>query len=391
MIMKTRICKKQMAVITAAISFFLVLACPRAVRTTAASDHVQTPGSDPGKWRIAYYEGGGYVDYTYSMGAIIKGLMAYGWIKKTDLPDICGDVEKPYWKWLATQAQSSRLSFREQDAFSAQWSPGQRESVKKKVLTLLNSTKVDLIIAMGTWAGQDLATPAHRVPTIVTSTSNPIQAGIIKSAGDSGLDHVTARVDPNRYLRQIRMFHRIAGFKKLGVVYEDSEDGRLYAAANELEQVAKERGFELVRCFFLDHTRDRKTAGRQCLECMAQVTEKADAIYLPAMLAIDEQIHSIVKMLKEKRIPSFSMNGSNNVAKGILLSVSTDEGHRTQGLYEAKKIIDILSGARPRDLNQISPDPLDPAVNMDTARAIEFEIPSGILRIAKKFYDHTDR
>ena len=304
------------------------------------------------------------------------------------LPNIHGDVEKPYWEWLSTRAQSSRLSFSQNDAFSIGWSPGQRDVIRKKALDLLNSGKIDLVIAMGTWAGQDLATSAHHVPTIVTSTSNPLEAKIIKSAQDSGLDHVTARVDPNRYLRQIRMFHRMVGFKKLGVVYENSENGRVYAAVKELEQVAQERGFEIVHCFFIDHTEDRKASGMQCLECMAQVAEKVDAVYLPAMVAIDEQICRISKMLKEKRIPSFSMIGAKHVAKGILLSVSTDEGYHAQGIYEAQKIIDILNGARPRDLNQILPDPLDPAVNMDTAQAIGFEVPAGILRIANKIYDN---
>lgn len=386
--MYPRLCKRQIAVTTAVLGFFLMTACIGSAKTTAIADRAPTPNNGHGKWRIAYYEGGGYVDYTDSMRAIIKGLMEYGWIERAILPNIHGDVEKPYWHWLATKAQSNRLSFYQEDAFSAEWSSEQRDMVRKKVLSLLKSKKIDLVIAMGTWAGQDLATPEHHVPTIVTSTSNPIEAKIIKNARDSGLDHVTARVDPSRYLRQIRMFHRIVGFKTLGVAYENSDEGRIYAAVKELEQVAQERGFSLVRCFFTDQTEDRETSDRQCMECMEQITEKADAVYLPAMLAIDEQICQISEMLKAKRIPSFSMIGSKHVAKGILLSVSTDEGHHTQGRYEAKKIIDILIGARPRDLNQISPDPLDPAVNMDTAKAIGFEVPAGILRIAKRFYDN---
>ncbi|WP_321491439.1 ABC transporter substrate binding protein [uncultured Desulfobacter sp.] len=386
--MYPRMCKRQIAVTTAALGFFIMIACTGSAGTTVIADRTPTPNNGHEKWRIAYYEGGAYVDYTDSMRAIIKGLMEYGWIERAILPNIRGDVEKPYWNWLATKAQSKRLSFYKEDAFSAGWSSEQRDMVRKEVLTLLKSNKIDLVIAMGTWAGQDLATPEHHVPTIVTSTSNPIEAKIIKSARDSGLDHVTARVDPSRYLRQIRMFHRIVGFKTLGVVYENSDEGRIYAAVKELEQVAQERGFSLVRCFFTDQTEDRETSDRQCMECMEQIAEKADAVYLPAMLAIDEQICQISEMLKAKRIPSFSMLGSKHVAKGILLSVSTDEGHHTQGRYEAKKIIDILIGVRPRDLNQISPDPLDPAVNMDTAKAIGFEVPAGILRIAKKFYDN---
>ena len=40
-----------------------------------------------------------------------------------------------------------------------------------------------------------------------------INAEIIRSVEDSGLDHVHARVDPWRYERQVRVFHNIIGFK----------------------------------------------------------------------------------------------------------------------------------------------------------------------------------
>ncbi|BBO84403.1 hypothetical protein DSCO28_49690 [Desulfosarcina ovata subsp. sediminis] len=357
------------------------------IPTFVIADSVQPRNPDGnGKWRILYYEGGPYIDYTDCMRAIIKGLMEYGWIETADLPVIDGDQEKPYWDWLATEGRSKHLMFSPGDAFSVGWVEEDRDTVKKKVLNRLNSGDIDLVIAMGSWAGQDLATNQHHVPTVVVSTSNPIQANIIDSAEDSGLDHVTARVDSKRYIRQIRMFHRIVGFKRLGVVYENSVDGRLYSAIKELEIVSNERHFEIVRCYFSDTQKNREIAGRDCLKCVEQVADIADAFYLTAMLAIDEQIIPIAEILKKKGLPSFSMNGSKNVEKGILMSVSTDEGYRAQGLYDAKKIIDILNGAKPRDLEQEFPDPLDIAINMDTAREIGFSVPDGVLRVAHKIY-----
>ncbi len=354
---------------------------------TGSSSH-QTSGNAR-KFQIAYYEGGHYSDYTDCMRAIIHGLIHYGWIENTPVPLLEGNVDKPYWQWLSSQAKSSRLSFAMENAFSAGWSEDRRKDTKQTVLNLLNSGKIDLVIAMGTWAGQDLSNLSHHVPTLVTSTSNPIQAGIIQSAQDSGIDHVTARVDSKRYLRQIRMFHRIVGFKNLGVIYEESEDGRLYSAIKELEMVAKERHFNIVRCTFIDSTPDRETSGRECIECMKQVAKTADAFYVTAMLALDEQIDQMADILNKHKIPSFSMVGSKYVKKGILLSISTDEGYRAQGLYDAKKMIDILKGATPRDLNQELPDPLDLVINMDTARAIGFHPPAGILRISKKIYENS--
>jgi ABC-type uncharacterized transport system substrate-binding protein len=339
-----------------------------------------------GKWRIAYYEGGAYVDYKDCMRSIIGGLMSLGWIDKAELPRLGGDVPKPYWNWLSKGSKSRFLTFREKDAYSALWSDEQRATTRVEVLKKLQSGDIDLIIAMGTWAGQDLANNRHHVPTTVVSTSDPINAKIIRSAEDSGLDHVTARVDPDRYLRQVRMFHRLTHFKRLGVAYEDTPDGRIYAAMPAIEKVAVERGFELVTCNLDDSQADRDAAGRACLECMQALAANADAIYLTALLSIDEQLKPIAELLKNKKVPSFSMLGSKYVKEGILMSISTDEGYEAQGFYDAGKIARILNGAVPRTLEQVFPDPLDIAINMATAKTIGFTVPNGILRIAHQIH-----
>ena len=55
-----------------------------------------------------------------------------------------------------------------------------------------------------------------------------------------------------RYERQVRLFHQIIGFKKLGVTYDNDVAGRTYAAIDKVEKVADETGFEIIRC----HTRE---------------------------------------------------------------------------------------------------------------------------------------
>src|SRR5690606_24119729 len=113
---------------------------------------------------------------------------------------------------------------------------------------LRESGDIDLMIAMGTWAGQDLAHEDMSVPTVVASTSDPIASGIIKSAADSGFDHIHAKVEPNRYQRQIRLFHDIVPFSTLGVVYENSPEGRTFAAVAAIEEVASDIGFSVKAC-----------------------------------------------------------------------------------------------------------------------------------------------
>ena len=338
------------------------------------------------KWRIGYYEGGSFSDYTDTMRTFIQGLMESGWIVQQTIPQYMGNVPKPYVNWLIKN-NGPYLEFRAEDCYSANWDESKRADIRKELLNKLRSNSLDLVIAMGTWAGQDLANNQHSVPVLVMSTSDPIGAGIIKSVSDSGLKHVTARVDPSRYMRQLRMFHRIVGFKTLGVAFENSEDGRIYSAINEVEKIAEERGFDTYFCELLDTTTEDEVAKQGCLNCFQQLAENSDAVYMTALNCADRNHEEIASILRDARVPSFSMMGSKFVEKGLMLSISNDSGYEALGSYQAMKFGAILNGTSPGALEQLFEDPLDIAVNMKTVRAIGFAIPESILKVAAEIYE----
>jgi ABC-type uncharacterized transport system substrate-binding protein len=221
---------------------------------------------------------------------------------------------------------------------------------------------------------------------MVLSTSDPVRAGIIQSAEDSGLDHVTARVDPRRYLRQIRMFHRIVGFNTLGIAFENTPDGKIYSAISEAQQIAKERNFKIITCEVLDAIPDTQESDRSCFKCFRELSEKAEAVYVTALTCVDRKTSEIADIFKSARVPSFSLVGSKWVKSGILLSISSDSGYTELGKYNANKFGEILNGTIPRTLNQTFEDPLDIAVNMETVRAIDFYMPKSILKIATEIF-----
>lgn len=337
------------------------------------------------KYRIGYYEGGPFSDYTHTMRTLVRGLMELGWIEKRSLPGYYEEMEKPYWDWLI-RCDSPFLSFKAEDSYSAGWDDQKRLSIRKELIKKLKASSLDLVIAMGTWAGLDLANYEHSVPVLVLSTSDPVEAGIIKSAEDSGYEHVTARVDPDRYLRQIRMFHRITGFKTLGLAYENTEEGRTYAALNEVQKIAEERSFETVLCEVFDTTADEQQSDESCLDCYNKLVKESDAVYLTALTCVDRQIKTLVDIFRKARIPSFSMTGSKFVQEGIMLSISNDSGYAELGKYNAMKFGSILNGTKPVKLSQKLADPLDIAVNLETVRQVGFNMPASILKIATEIY-----
>ena len=63
---------------TVLIATMIVVGCPGA-HVFQGDEQTRPLTGHGGKWRIAYYEGGAYVDYKDCMRAIIKGLMTPAW------------------------------------------------------------------------------------------------------------------------------------------------------------------------------------------------------------------------------------------------------------------------------------------------------------------------
>lgn len=340
------------------------------------------------KWRIAYYEGGPYIDYQLIFAETVKGLMKMGWIEEEPLPKMEGEETVGLWKWLADHAASEYLQFVPNAHYSAKWEDDLREKTVKQVINRLNAAKdIDLIIAMGTWAGKDLANNQHHTNTMVVSASDAVGAGIIKSIEDSGYDHVHAYVDPYRYQRQVRVFHDMIKFKNLGVVYEDTVDGRSYAAIDMVEKVAQERGFNIERCNAVSDIADVDKREKEYINCLKKLSKSTDAIYVTVHGGVSARsIPHIVDITTAQRIPTFSQSGSGEVQSGILACLS-QAGFKYVGQFHAETFAKVFNGAKPNELNQVFEEPKKIALNLKTAVAIGYDPTIDVLGAADEIYE----
>jgi ABC-type uncharacterized transport system substrate-binding protein len=339
------------------------------------------------KWRLGYCEGGAYPDYQASLIATVRALMDLGWMEKAEIPPQKAEQTKDLWNWLATQTKSNFLEFVKDAHYSPDWNEALRRKTSPEIIKRLNEQKdIDLMIAAGTWAGKDLSNNDHHTATMVISTSDPVSSGIIKSVEDSGYDHIIARVDPNRYQRQIRIFHDIVGFKKLGMAYADTDAGRSYAALEPVKEVAKERGFEIIHCYTKDDIPDSKVAAASVEQCFQDLSKKVDAIYVTKQNGVNRQsIPELVTIANSSRIPTFSQSGSEEVKWGFLLSIS-QAGFKYVGQYYAETIAKIFNGAKPHQLDQVFEGPPKIAINLRTAAIIGFDPPVDTLGAADEIY-----
>jgi ABC-type uncharacterized transport system substrate-binding protein len=341
------------------------------------------------KWRIVFYEGGPNVNYYHYLEATIRGLMNFGWIEKSNLKDIQSRKQdtKRLWNWLVNNSESDYLEFLEDGYYSANWDDEQRQANKSRLLKRLRSEgDINLVIAMGTWAGLDLANNEHSVPTIVMSTSDPVGAGIIESEDDSGYDHVHARVDPYRYERQLRIFHDIIKFKKLGIAFEDSIYGRSYSAIDTVEKVAADIGFDVVKCYTKSDISDTDIASLSVIRCFDELSKKVDAIYVTIQGGVNpDSIPTLVAIANKNSIPTFSQLGAKEVQQGFLFSISRP-GFKPAGLFLSATIAQILNGAKPRQLKQVFEETPSIAINLKTAEIVGLYLYADILAAADTIY-----
>ncbi len=343
------------------------------------------------KWRIGYFEGGEYINYQLNFLGIVRGLMDMGWMEQVKLPPQSGEQTADLWKWLVANTKSQYIEFVKDGHYTGNWDKALLEKMVPEIISRLNNIKdIDLIIAAGTKAGLKLATNDHHVPTLVISTTDPLAAGIIKSVEDSGFDHVHARVDPYRHERQISLFHDIIGFDKLGVAYQDTEQGRSYAALDSVKKVADERGFEIVPCFTTDESADVKKDQESVKKCFDTLGKTSQAIYVTTQNGVSaDSIPELVKIANKYRIPTFTQSHSEQVKYGFLMSISR-ANFQYVGRFYADTIAKIFNGAKPRDIGQLFEDPPKIAINLKTAELIGYDPPVDVLSAADEIFEEIE-
>ncbi len=370
----------------AGISLFLVWPCTGYSNGSLfKGDPIDNNGE---KWRIGYYEGGEYIDYQKVLTETVKGLMQLGWLDTADLPRQSGETTNIMWTWLSTEAKSDYIEFVDDAHYSANWDDDARSNTEDVIVDRLNNKgDIDLMIAMGTWAGKGMANDRHNTNTLVLSSSDPLSAGIIKSVEDSGYEHVHATVDPKRFERQLKVFHEMVGFHKLGVVYEDTLAGRSYAAIETIEALTKRHNFEIVRCLTESDLSDLSLAEQGVIDCFNDLVKGADAIYVTQQGGVSSRsIPSLVEIANEHHIPTFSQSGSEEVSYGFLASLS-QAGFKYVGRFHAETIGKVFNGAKPNQLDQHFQEPPKIALNLKTAEVIGFDPPIVLLGATDELFN----
>lgn len=341
------------------------------------------------KYIISVIQSDDYYEYFESFKSIYNSLELLGWIKKTNIYSKDKHTyNSALLEDLVNYDYSDYLEFSNDLSFSFQSDENLVNSEKfQNIIKSMKNGEIDLVILLGTTASKILLNmPDYNVPTIMDAVSDPLGSGLVMSEGDSGKDFLTARIDKNQYVRQVRLFYDVVKFESLGIIYEDSEDGRAYAAVDAVEKVAKEKEFQLIveNDAMAEPTEDQfEQAYKMYLDSMSRISPKIDAIFLGISGGLeDENLGAVNKKLIEYKMPSFTMEGSYVVKKGAMLGVSGKE----TGMYNAQKLVKILKGVKARSLSQKYEKTPKISINLKMAEMINYDIPVDIIKSSDEIY-----
>lgn len=328
-------------------------------RDSDAVQYMTEPKTRDGKkHRIAYVDYDEYLPAAQQFYYILMGLKDMGWISCEALPYTIEQINKENISTKEIYQALSRMDLGEYiefvpDAFYYMGYEKEEDIISGLREHTEIKRDVDLVITFGTSAGKLVKDMGLSIPMVDFSATDPVASGIIESADNgSGNDNVWAQVEPSMPLRQLKYYHSIKSFKKLGILVYGDE---IISGVPDIKRASEEVGFELVKYNIPEQERENeeqveKYYGKVRKNFESLVNEGIDAFFLTVDVINDmDRMPELLEIFYEKKIPVYMMDDTNTIEHGALLIISTYDFENV-GYFIADAAAKILNGATAGDL-----------------------------------------
>lgn len=339
--------------------------------------------------RVICWEGGPFHDHPRILRGIVRALKERGLVDNDNVPVPSDHDTGELWRWLARHA-GGRVVFLEDGFYSSGWDAKLREKTFAGVKRRVEETgDVDLVLAFDTWTAEDALRLDTDVPVIVSSVSSLADRDLAGRLAASGRRNVAVVHEPDRIYRQVRLFHRIFGFRTLGVVFEDTPEGRALVGLDEIRRAAEDVGATLVPCTGRLVGLDEAESEKAFLACHRELAQKrVDAVFLTFSLgpAREWNVRASLEPLIDADIPTFSEKGGQDVLDGALMSSGVTDNVRL-GEFTGNLAARALAGEEPASMDTARVAAGGMVLNLDTAAKIGWDPPLEVLAEVDAFVD----
>ncbi len=253
------------------------------------------------------------------------------------------------------------VSFPEDTIMIGDWT---QSSVDQAANLLLADNRIDVILAMGVLTSQDLARRGPLAkPTIATFTVDREIQLFPFSNGTSGVRNFTYIAPPSPIARDLQTFQELLPFRRLAVLVNKPYHDAIPALVENLQKELETMGVESVVI----------PVGASSEEALEALPAETEAVYVTPLLRLpSEEFQHLVTGLIEKKLPSFSYFGQNEVQQGILAGSAPSSDFPRLARRTALHLQRILLGESPGSLPIHFSQNQQLTINMATARKIGF-------------------
>lgn len=182
------------------------------------------------------------------------------------------------------------------------------EQARKNYNSLIQSD-ADIIIAFGAANNEIISRlKTHKKPTILFGAVNRDVNALDVAKKTSGIKNFTYLIESESYKNDLQKLQQLTGFKRVGILVD--------------KQVIDFLPLDSVFTSILDDLNaSYKIIPMTHIEGVSPHLDDVDAVYLAGGFFLNpDEVKQLAKMLIDRKLPSFTLNGVNQVEKGIMAS-----------------------------------------------------------------------
>ena len=254
------------------------------------------------------------------------------------------------------------------------------DGINQVLQEVLSDPEIDLIITNGLLSSHQAAQIEKlNKPVIAPVVADRVLQELPYKDGKSG-KHNYVYISDNRTVEEdIRQFYQLKQFNHLLIPVDQLFIEALPQLKGTTYNIQQELGFKLTMFPVIDSP----------TETLAAIPNDVDAVYVPPLFRFsDSDLKMFSQSLIKRKLPSFSLLGRDELEIGLLATLS---GREVDTIRYSRRIAlyvqSILLGSNASDLKVDLDQPSKLAINMKTARAINFSPKWEFLETADLLYE----
>lgn len=243
---------------------------------------------------------------------------------------------------------------------------------------LQEDPQVDMVLALGyaSSAAAALSGPIRK-PTFAPFVMDADLQGLPRHNNTSGARNLNYLSGVADFIRDMRVFKSVAGFKKVAVLVDEAAYAAQPGLIRRAREVAATGGVEVL--FIQQRTRNE--------DLVARLPQDVDSVVVTDLTRLDSAaIDRLIAALIEKNLPSYSLLDSRLVEQGLLMAEAPASDWSRLARRNALNMAAVMRG-EPADRQPVSFESKRRlTINMATARALRIFPRFDILNEALVFH-----